>query len=420
MIDVEKLYEIYTQYPNIVTDSRKITQDCLYFALKGERFDGNKFGQQAIDLGAKWVILDDSVIASTISNSFIVADVLITLQALAKLHRSKLLCPVLGITGSNGKTTTKELSLTVISKKYNARATFGNLNNHIGVPLSILSTPLSCEFLIIEMGANHQGEISDLCGISDPDYVMITNIGKAHLEGFGGIEGIKLGKSEIYKYAEANNKSIFINIDDEVLTSLIPFEADLLPYRASELVLNDSESEYLRFTFQGRSFETQIYGIYNMENIAFAINLGKHFGVSLNQVHDAICKYKSDNNRSQLHKIESNQYILDSYNANPTSMVASLESFAELDAHNKIAILGDMLELGEYAEVEHSNIVDFAMKLRFQQVIFIGKIFKSVGKTGLFFTTVDDAKVYFDSLDLQNATILLKGSRGIAVEKILV
>ena len=271
MQELNKLYDIFTQYPQIITDTRKIKHGCLYFALKGDRFDGNDFAQQALELGAKYVILDNPAKAANIANCILVDDVLTTLQRLASLHRSKLNCPVLGLTGSNGKTTTKELSLAVMSKKFKANATFGNLNNHIGVPLTILSTPLTCEFLIVEMGANHQGEIHDLCQISDPDYVMITNIGKAHLEGFGGIEGIKLGKSEIYRYSKTKNKTIFINTDDEVLITLMPAGTRIIPYDSSTLKVVETGTDCLSFTFQGLQFDTQIYGIYNLQNIALNI-----------------------------------------------------------------------------------------------------------------------------------------------------
>jgi len=328
---------------------------------------------------------------------------------------------VLGITGSNGKTTTKELCREVLKQKYNVKATIGNLNNHIGVPLTILDTSADIEFLIVEMGANHQGEIDLLCSIANPDYVMITNIGKAHLEGFGGIEGVKLGKSEMYKYAHKFGKKIFLNTDDDILTSLIPKDAETITYSGKDLISIISEEPYLKLNYRGREFATNLYGSYNISNIAFAVKIGEHFSLDQAQIVEGIAHYKPDNNRSQLAVIDDNTVIKDAYNANPNSMKLSLESFAKIQAASKMVILGDMLELGEFAQAEHRSILDLVKSLGISDGIYVGENFyrEKDDFSGSFFINIKEARDYFKSRKTHNYYILLKGSRGIAVESIL-
>ena len=420
-MNIQQLYQIYTSHPVICTDSRKVTRDCLFFSLRGDNFNGNVYAKAAITQGgAAFAVIDQKEYKQG-SNYILVDDVLQSLQQLANHHRQQLKIPVLSITGSNGKTTTKELCRDVLQKKFNVKATAGNLNNHIGVPLTILGTGLETEFLIVEMGANHQGEIDTLCKIAEPDYAMITNIGKAHLEGFGGVEGIKKGKSEMYRYAAVHDKKIFINSDDDVLMSLLPPHSETIIYSASALAKLKDEKPFITFQYNGSTHSTQLYGSYNISNIAFAIATGEYFGVAPADISSAISNYVPENNRSQIVQLGTNTVIKDAYNANPTSMKYSIESFAMLDASDKMMILGDMLELGDHAAEEHKAIISLAKTLQLNDVIFIGKNFSNVKNEqhGVYFENVDDAKSYFTKRNIQNSTILLKGSRGIAVEKLI-
>ncbi|MBK7700114.1 MAG: UDP-N-acetylmuramoyl-tripeptide--D-alanyl-D-alanine ligase [Saprospiraceae bacterium] len=354
-MDIELLYTVWLEARAISTDSRKIVVGSIFFALRGGRFDGNTFASQALELGASYVVVDDeSVVVSGDKRYIVVEDVLTSLQQLANKHRSTLSIPVLALTGSNGKTTTKELARNVLSKKFKTHATEGNLNNHIGVPLTILSTPDDAQFLIVEMGANHQGEIDLLCQIAAPNYGMITNIGKAHLEGFGGVEGIKKGKSEMYRYLTQHGGKIFINSDDNVLMSLLPEKVKTIQYEVQTLLnLIDAEPT-LKLDYRNVQVTTQLYGTYNLPNIAFAICVGEYFGVEQAEIIEAISEYTPDNNRSQILKIDTNIIIKDAYNANPSSMVLSIESFSKI-LGPKVVVLGDMLELGEYAPSEHQK-----------------------------------------------------------------
>jgi len=419
-MDINQLYEIYLKNPNVCTDTRKISDNCLFFALKGDRFNGNEYALKALELGASFAIVDDRTLI-TDSRLIFVNDVLTTLQELARYHRLQLNIPVLGITGSNGKTTTKELSREVIKQKYKVKATIGNLNNHIGVPLTILDTSSDIEFLIVEMGANHQGEIDLLCKIALPDYVMITNIGKAHLEGFGGFEGVKLGKSEMYKFANNFDKKIFLNKDDSVLTSLIPSDSEIISYSGSQMLSIISEEPFLKLRYNDQEIETNLYGSYNLSNIAFAIKLGEYFSVDQDMIVKGIADYRPDNNRSQLEIINGNTVIKDAYNANPNSMKLSLESFAKVNASSKLVVLGDMLELGEFSQTEHKEILTLVESLGIKEAIYVGENFykEKEGFNGAFYKKIEDAREYFKIKGYQNYYILLKGSRGISVESIL-
>ncbi len=419
-MEIRELYKLYLCHPEISTDSRKISKGCIYFALRGEKFDGNKFAKEALAKGAIAAVVDDLNLTNK-EGMIGVADVLETLQALARFHRSQLGIPVLSITGSNGKTTTKELVRDVLSQKFRVKATSGNLNNHIGVPLTILSTGIDTEFLIVEMGANHQGEIAALCDMADPDYVMITNIGKAHLEGFGGVEGIKKGKSEMYRYAAAHNKKIFLNTDDAVLSSLIPGGVDLIRYSVSGLLDVVGADPFITFEYDKIVVSTSLFGDYNLSNLAFAVAAGHYFGVETKDICRALENYNPENNRSQVTRSGSTIYIMDAYNANPSSMKVSLDSFSKMAGNKKLAILGDMLELGEESEAEHRTIVGQARNAGLWDVIFIGDQFYNVRDQsfGQYFRNVAEARPYFSNLDKTDMTILLKGSRGTAVEKIL-
>lgn len=408
------------RHNKICTDSRNILAGSMFYALKGEKFNGNFFAEKALNDGAAYAVIDQAEFVKD-NRYILVDDVLMTLQKLANYHRKQLNIPVLAITGSNGKTTTKELTREVLKKKYNVKATSGNLNNHIGVPLTLLSTTSQTDFLIVEMGANHQGEINDLCYIAEPDFVMITNIGKAHLEGFGGVEGIKKGKSEMYRYAVKHNGKIFINTDDEVLCSLLPPNAQTLKYSATELLKIKVEVPFLEFEYRGLTIETQLYGIYNIPNIAFAIAAGEFFGISFQNIAVALSNYIPENNRSQIVKSGNNTIIKDAYNANPSSMKLSIETFAKITDQQKVLILGDMLELGDQSREEHKQIIELTKNLGFKNVIFIGKNFNEVKNEnhGVYFIEINEAKKYYREQNYNNATILLKGSRGIAVEQII-
>ena len=419
-MEIDQLYNIYKQHPEICIDSRKINEGCLFFALKGETFDGNQFASLALLSGAAYAIIDDPE-KNKSDKCILVTSVLECLQELASYHRKHLNIPVLAITGSNGKTTTKELCRDVLQKKFNTKATFGNLNNHIGVPLTILGTTSAVEFLIVEMGANHQGEIDFLCKIANPTYVFITNIGKAHLEGFGGVEGIKIGKTEMYRYAAKNNGKIFLNFDDEILTTMAPPESTIIGYSSSDLVKIIEVQPFLTFSYSEIIVHTKLYGSYNQPNIAFSIAAGNYFGVETKDIVMALEAYEPENNRSQITQVGTNTIIKDAYNANPSSMKLSIESFYKMHGSNKVLVLGDMLELGEFAEFEHRQIIDMTKALGFQNSIFVGENFMKVKDMfhGKYFKHIDEAREYFKNKNFTQALILLKGSRGISVEKII-
>lgn len=420
-MEIDILYNHWKQSTGIVTDSRKVNPGCIFFALKGDKFDGNTFAYDAIESGADFVVVDDTAFKNNDNARVIwVEDALETLQHLAGYHRSQLKIPFLAITGSNGKTTTKELTRDVLSAKYKVYATIGNLNNHIGVPLTILSISDDIEFAIIEMGANHQGEIDMLCNIARPDYGVITNIGKAHLEGFGGVEGIKRGKSEMYRYVAAADGHIFVNMDDEILKSLLPTDAHLLTFHASVLHINAQNTDILAYQYKDKVYQTHLYGTYNLSNIAFAIACGQYFGVAETDIHTAIMNYKPENNRSQILEYNGNKIILDAYNANPSSMKASIESFVRLGG-DQVIVIGDMFELGAYSQEEHLALIRMIEQYNFIDIIYIGPMLSSLsdGHKGHFFTNISEAKAYFVAQGYQNKKILLKGSRGISVEKIL-
>ena len=420
---IELLYNRYLQYPSISTDSRNIKENSMFFALSGENFDGNKFANEAIQKGAKVAVIDNLDYQED-DRYIVVNDTLETLQALAKYHRDQLTIPVIGITGSNGKTTTKELLKSVLSEKYNTYATFGNLNNHIGVPLSLLSITKEHEIAIIEMGANHQKEIEFLANISNPDCGLITNIGKAHLEGFGGIEGVEKGKTELFINLKSRGKQIFITVDDSRLvkyveemgaitygtkdaqyvgqiTSTLPFLAIKVNYKSQEIELNSN-----------------LIGTYNFNNIMAAIVIGDYFEVSANQIKKGIENYHPTNNRSQLVIQGSNKLIMDAYNANPSSMKKAIENLIKSESDKKFFILGDMLELGKDAKKEHEAIVELLIDNELKGVL-VGKLFKSVSQNEyITFSNNEAAKKFLKTNRKSDTLFLIKGSRGIKLETI--
>ncbi len=426
MTNDQQLFELYYATKGICTDTRKITPGCLFICLKGDNFNGNTFAENALLSGAEYVIADEAVY-QTNERIYLVENSLDFLQKLANFHRKQFNIPVIGITGSNGKTSTKELIKSVLSKKYNVLATVGNLNNHIGVPLTLLNLTKEHEIAIIEMGANRFKDIEELCNIAEPTFGIITNIGKAHLEGFKNFEGVLKTKLELYKALQQNNGEIIINNDDDVLVSSIPSGVKIFSYSQQknadiqgELVALSPfvEMKWSYKTFQSEVIKTQMIGKYNFYNFLAAIAFGIKFNVSADEINEAIAEYSPTNNRSQVQKTERNTLILDCYNANPTSMKSALESFAMIDHPNKFYIIGDMLELGSESISEHQQIRQLTDDLNLNGY-FVGPIFNKVKNNGdQVFSSTSEAINYFENHPVDNALILLKGSRGIGLEKL--
>ncbi len=417
-----ELLKLFLESGSICTDSRKVKAGDIFFALRGDNFDGNQYAKSALKSGAKIAIIDRPEVLET--GMILVDDVLKTLQDLATAYRETFDVPVLAITGSNGKTTTKELTAAVINQKYNALVTVGNLNNHIGVPLTLLSAKKENNFFIIEMGANHQGEIDMLCRIAKPNFGMITNIGRAHLEGFGGVEGIKKGKSEMYRYLAKQGGHIFVNQSDEVLRSLIPQDFnEVIAYDSAAFSTSLTDDNFLTFHYDGEPVETHLFGEFNIKNIAAAIAVGEYFEVGKENIASGIKNYVPGNNRSQMEKMGKHMVVKDAYNANPSSVDASLRAFFSMKSElKKGIILGDMLELGEESEAEHQQILELISKNNLAFKIFIGPIYYSLKDKfdGEFYENMTNAKSAVQLHELAEPhLILLKGSRGIAVEKIL-
>jgi UDP-N-acetylmuramoyl-tripeptide--D-alanyl-D-alanine ligase len=421
---IETLYQAFlAANQRISTDTRHLEKGAVFFALKGGNFDGNTFAQAALAAGCSAAVIDSEAIP--IQPGMIkVPDVLTALQALATHHRRQFKGPVLAITGSNGKTTTKELVNAVLSQKYNTLYTHGNLNNHIGVPLTLLRLTTSHTFAIIEMGANHQGEINQLCRIAEPTFGMISNIGKAHLEGFGGIEGVKKGKSEMYRFLEHNGGLLFVNGDDGVLMELSSKMNRLLYGSSNDYYLQGTVLPGERATFQLNpssdatlTVQSHLVGSYNVINCLAAAAIGRYFGVTDWQIQTAIEGYVPEMNRSQMHQTQKNTLILDAYNANPNSMKAAIENFAGLSAVKKLALLGDMFELGEYSAQEHQNVADLCAA-KGVEAILVGPAFAKTTTTLTRFETVAALKSYLQGQEIAQFTILIKGSRGMKMEQL--
>lgn len=422
--DIDLLYHLFLTSTGVTIDNRNISGGEMFFGLKGEKVNGGIYAKEALAKGALCCIVDNEDYKLN-DKCIVVDDVLITLQQLAAKYRNTFQFPVLALTGSNGKTTTKELIAAVLSKKYNVSATKGNLNNHIGVPLTILAIKRDCNFAIIEMGANHQKEIAGYCTYADPDFGLITNIGKAHLEGFGGEEGVLKGKSELFEFIKQKIGVIFINSSEKKLFSLFASYKKMITYGFN---INDyvtgriiKRNEYATVAIDDEiEISSHLVGDFNANNIIAAACIGKYFDVSYEDIKDAIENYFPDNNRSELKKINGNYFILDAYNANPSSMKAALENFSKLEAENKIAIIGDMLELGDYAFEEHRSIIELAMSGKIAQLVTVGPLFAAHKSNAIkSFNTAHEAKQWFIEQQFQNATILLKGSRGMRLEEII-
>ena len=424
-MNISEIYTLFKKFPHVVTDSRNVVADSLFFALKGESFNGNKFALDTLEKGCRYAIVDEKSYA--IDDRFIlVDDVLTCLQDLAREHRRTLGIPILAITGTNGKTTTKELLNEVLKQKFKTSATQGNFNNHIGVPLTLLAMNAETEFGIVEMGANHPGEIKMLCEIAEPNYGLITNVGKAHLEGFGSFEGVKKTKKELYDYLAQNGGEVFINCENEHLMGMLNQQKTIL-YGNSEEAF--SKARFLqaepKLIIELRSpigklyIKTQLIGAYNFENVLAAVTLGRYFKIDEIDIKEALESYTPSNNRSQLLKTDDNVLFLDAYNANPTSMRAAIDNFAAMKMKNKVLILGDMLELGEESEKEHLHVLDLLKEKELSNTILVGNIFSSLASDYKYdaFKSVEDLLVYLEKSVLKNKYILIKGSRGIKLEK---
>jgi UDP-N-acetylmuramoyl-tripeptide--D-alanyl-D-alanine ligase len=424
---IEELYKIYLQSRLVSTDSRKISPGSIFFALKGENFNGNQFALQAIEQGALAAIVDEEP-ATPHTGIYRVDDVLSTLQKLAAFHRKQIGIPILAITGSNGKTTTKELCKAVLSRKFNVYATTGNLNNHIGVPLTLLAMNDQVELGIVEMGANHPGEIRNLCAIACPDMGVITNVGKAHLEGFGSLEGVARAKGELFEHLRANHKTIFINDGNEYVRKLVPDSYTPVIHYNSESgprVINKKSNPFLELDInvsnQNYLLKTNLLGGYNAENVLAAFCVGTHMGMAPGDIKDAIESYKPQNNRSQFIESGKNRLFMDAYNANPSSMFAAVDEFLLTGEDKKLLILGEMREVGDSSYKEHKALIDHLKEKNVELAICIGKSFETaIAGTGYtYFETVEQLIGYLKEHPLTGFYILIKGSRANRLEKLL-
>jgi len=430
LMDIKELYKIYKDHPEVTIDSRVCPSGGLFFALRGTRTDGNRYAEDALRKGCAYAIVDDPKVVRG-SGYILVKDTLKTLQGIAKEHRKHLNVPVLAITGSNGKTTTKELIMRILSRKYHVAGTIGNLNNHIGLPLSILKVRSDAEIVVLEMGANHPGEIAELCKIADPTYGIITNIGKAHLEGFVSVKQIIKTKTALYYYLRKNGGTIFFHQNDAILKDKLLPSDNLVSYgtngQPDYLFADPRMNPYLSFLWKkttgDKRVKTQLYGMYNFENVMAAITVGAYFGVEDDMILDAVNDYVPENMRSQIKQTGKNTVILDAYNANPTSMRYAIEEFAKQPAEKKALILGDMAELGEQSEVEHEKILQLVRNKDFspENVFLAGEMFSRLSGhyKYLGFKTTRDLIDYLKKNTLRNYMILLKGSRLMKMEEVL-
>lgn len=433
-VTTEELYTLYVNGSKVCTDTRQITPHSLFFALKGAHFDGHCFVSQALEQGASWVVIDNPDFQSD-ERYLLVENVLTALQNLATHHRRQLNIPVIGLTGSNGKTTTKELMRAVLAQKFTVYATQGNLNNHIGVPLSILAIDADVEIAVIEMGANHQQEIAQLCAIAQPNYGLITNIGKAHLDGFGGLDGVKRGKGELYDYLQAHQGVAFVHYDSEHLRDMLGVYTLATVVSYGRQVTNDvcgmvfHEGARVGVEWFSDKFDvhppvralSNLTGEYNFANMLAAIAIGLYVGLSVAQINAGIVEYEPTNMRSQRVITAKNTIIADAYNANPSSMSVALDNMLHMPETHKVVILGDMFELGEYAETEHRKIIEIALSARFERAIFVGHQFHELRlqyPKGIFWENLAELKSYLTDFPVQQSLVLVKGSRGMKLESI--
>jgi UDP-N-acetylmuramoyl-tripeptide--D-alanyl-D-alanine ligase len=429
MISIEALYSLFLKFPSVTTDTRNIRKGDIFFALKGPNFNANSMALQALESGAAYAVVDEDEFAKD-PRCLLCKDVLKTLQALALFHRQQLRIPFIGITGSNGKTTTKELAHAVLSKKFRTLATSGNLNNHIGVPLTLLSITPKHEVAIIEMGANHVGEIKDLCALCLPDYGLITSIGKAHLEGFGSFEGVIKAKTELFDFIRKNKGILFVNADNDLLMGLSSgIKRVLYGQKTEGLVKGNITGMDPCLSIEWQKNEegkkqlvhSQLIGQYNLDNMLASISIGIELGVADKLISEALAEYTPSNNRSQFTRTEHNALILDAYNANPSSLSAAIENFAQLEGKKKILIAGDMLELGPESTQEHRNIARLIQSKNFYRVILIGKEFEKIkGEIEAdFYGGSKDALEWLKKNPIKGSIILVKGSRGVKLETLI-
>lgn len=424
-MDIQYIHSLFLKCKSVSIDTRKIGVNSFFVAIKGERFDANTFASEALEKGASYVLIDDKSYYID-ERTVLVDDSLVALQELAKFHRGYLKLPIIALTGSNGKTTTKELIQVVLSKRYNTKATVGNFNNHIGVPLTLLSFTSETEIGIVEMGANHKKEIEFLCELAKPDYGYITNFGKAHLEGFGGVAGVIEGKSEMYQYLAKNDKLAFINLEDPIQVEksklLKSFSFGLNKENADVCIAEVKANPFVEIEFSNIIIQSHLIGLYNANNLNAALAIGKFFGVENIAIKQALESYIPENNRSQLLLKETNEIILDAYNANPSSMAVAISNFLQLEKPNKIMILGDMFELGNESAKEHKELVDSLLEENSIQCFFIGSAFYDtrIDKSNFYFyDSFDTFSNYLKTTKIIDSTLLIKGSRGMALERTL-
>ena len=423
-MSIQDLHELFMKSSGVVTDSRKIKNNCIFFSLQGSNFNGNQFAKSAIENGAMYAVIDEEKYFENKENYILVDNSLATLQQLANFHRKKVKTKIIGITGSNGKTTTKELINSVLKTHFKTYCTKGNLNNHIGVPLSLLEISENTEFAVIEMGANHIGEIELLSKIAEPNYGYITNFGKAHLEGFGSEEGVIKGKSELYEFIMESSGFIFYNSDDEKQKNILSNYKNKFGFGKETGDLNylvKAENPKIVVEVNNNTFKSTLFGNYNIPNVISAISIGIFLGVPIEKVKNGISDYISSNNRSQVLKINSNNVILDAYNANPSSMLLAIKAFQNAELENKVLILGDMFELGRDENKFHQEIVDYCNNLDIERVFLVGEIFSKTDYSNKFISSNNYIELSNNKefKKIKHSSLLIKGSRGVELEKIL-
>lgn len=427
MGEIQQLYEVFKQYPKITIDSRCCPPNSIFFALRGENVDGNDYAEKALNNGAEYAVVDRVDIAQN-DRYIVVDDVLTAMQRLAAHHRSQMKTKIIAITGTNGKTTTKELVATVLAKKYNVLYTDKNHNNHIGVPLTLLRLTEDDEFGVIEIGANHKGEIAELCKMVQPDYGLITNFGRAHLEGFGSLEGVIEAKTELFEYLKENRGRVFININNNNIVehskgignisyAINNDKADVSGYITEQNPCVTFSWSSPRFFVVTQKVQTNLVGTYNADNLLAAIVMGLFFEIEPESINEAIKEYIPENHRSQYLKTDNNDLVIDAYNANPSSMEAALRNFANLKYPHKTVILGDMLEMGAFSDDDHRETVDLISALKFDKVFLIGDNFSKIESSYVTFRNVEEFITYIKDNPLINTAILLKGSNGIGLEQ---
>jgi len=432
-MNLEALYDSFLASTGVCTDTRKILPGEIFFALKGPNFNGNTMAAQALEKEASKVVVDESEYATN-NQCILVENALEALQALANHHRKQFKIPVIALTGSNGKTTTKELIAAVLSEQFNTMSTLGNLNNHIGVPLTLLRINKNTEMAVVEMGANHPIEINQLCKIAEPNFGLITNIGKAHLEGFGDIRGVQKGKGELFEFIEAIGGKAFVNVEDPLIVELAYYIQNAWTYGSQKFTKTHVElieaEPYLKVkwfdkrkktnTIEIVDIETRLIGAYNLHNVIAAIAIGSKFKVKPELITKAISNYVPNNNRSQIVERDGNTYILDAYNANPSSVAAALDNLEKMKVAKRVAIIGDMKEQGAFEEVEHRKVIERCALGTFSEVHLVGEIFARYAQEGLnFYKSTDELKSHLQSNPIEGATVLIKGSRAIGLEKLL-